>query len=73
VPFGSLLVTRSRIYGVVKWAVMLAMFVLAFGPDALKWSWLLICCLWLIFRVEWTRASIRRKLAVEEWPRQLYL
>jgi hypothetical protein len=65
--------SRSRIYRVVKWAVMIAMFVLAFGPDALKWSWLLICCLWFIFRVEWTRASIRRKLRVEEWPRQLYL
>jgi hypothetical protein len=65
--------SRSRIYRAVKWAVMIAMFVLAFGPDTLKWSWLIICCLWPVFHVEWTRASIRRKLRVEEWPRQLYL
>jgi hypothetical protein len=64
---------RSRIYRVVTWAVMMARFALAFGPDTLKWSWLLICCLWPVFHVEWTRASIRRKLRVEEWPRQLYL
>jgi hypothetical protein len=64
---------RSRIYRVVKWAVMIGMFALAFGADTLKWSWLLICCLWPVFQVEWTRASIRRKLQVEEWPRQLYL
>jgi hypothetical protein len=65
--------SRSRIYRAVKWAVMLAMFALAFGPDTLKWSWLMICCLWPVFQVEMTRASIRRKLRVEEWPRQLYL
>lgn len=65
--------SRSRIYRVVKWAVMFAMFALAFGPNTLKWSWLLISCLWPFFWVERTRASIRRKLRVEEWPRQLYL
>jgi hypothetical protein len=52
---------------------MLAMFALAFGPDTLKWSWLLICCLWPVFQVEWTRASTRRKLRAGQWPRQLYL
>jgi hypothetical protein len=65
--------SRSRIYRVVKWLAMIAMFALAFGPDTLKWSWLLICCLWPVYRVEATRASIRRKLRVEQWPRQLYL
>jgi hypothetical protein len=65
--------SRSRIYRVVKWVAMLAMFALAFGPDTLKWSWLLVCCLWPVFTVEWTRASIRRKLQVADWPKQLYL
>ena len=36
-------------------------------------SWLLISCLWLVARIEWTRVSIRRKLPVAEWPKQLYL
>jgi hypothetical protein len=64
---------RSRFYRVVKWVAMLAMFALPFGGDAFKWSWLLISCSWPVFWVEWTRASIRRKLPVENWPRQLYL
>jgi hypothetical protein len=64
---------RSRIYRVVKWVAMIAMFALPFGSDALKWSWLLISCSWPVFWVEWTRASIRRKLPVANWPRQLYL
>jgi hypothetical protein len=65
--------SRSRVYRVAKWLVMIAVLALAFGPDALKWSWLLISCFWLFFRVEWTRASIRRKMRVAEWPKQLYL
>ena len=64
---------RGRVFRSVKWVVMLAVFGLAFGPDLLKWSWLLVSCLWPVFWVEWTRISIRRKLPVAEWPRQLYL
>jgi hypothetical protein len=64
---------RSRIYRIVKWLVMIVMFVLAFGADTPKYSWLLISCLWPVFWVEWTRASIRRKLRVADWPKQLYL
>ena len=65
--------SRSRIYRYVKWVVLAAMPTLAFGHDALKFSWLLIACLWPVFWVEWTRFSIRRKLPVAEWPRHLYL
>jgi len=65
--------SRSRIYRVVKWLAIVAMLALAFGSDALKWSWLLISCLWVIFQIERTRASIRRKLQVADWPKQLYL
>jgi hypothetical protein len=64
---------RGRVFRVVKWVVLIGMLGLAFGPDALKWSWLLISCLWLVARIEWTRVSIRRKLPVAEWPKQLYL
>jgi hypothetical protein len=65
--------SRARIYRAVKWVGMISMFALAFGSDTLQWSWLLICCLWPVFQVEWTRASIRRKLQVADWPKQLYL
>jgi len=64
---------RARIFRCVKWVVLPAMLVLAFGPDSLKYSWLLASCLWTLVWTEWTRASIRRKLRVEDWPRHLYL
>jgi len=65
--------SRSRIFRGVKWVVLTGMLVLAFGPDALKFSWLLIASLWPMFWVEWTRISIRRKLPVSRWPKHLYL
>jgi hypothetical protein len=65
--------SRSRIYRAVKGLAIIAMLTLVFGSDALKWSWLLISCLWPIFWIERTRASIRRKLQVADWPKQLYL
>jgi hypothetical protein len=46
---------------------------LAFGPSALKMWWLLMSCLWPVVWIEWARISIRRKLPVAEWPKQLYL
>ena len=64
---------RSRVFRLVKWGAMSGALILLFGPDALKWSWLLISCLWPLAWTEWTRASIRRKLPIAEWPRQLYL
>lgn len=64
---------RGRVYRSVKWVVVTGMLLLAFGPDALKWSWLLISCLWPMAWIEWRRASIRRKLPVAKWPKQLYL
>jgi hypothetical protein len=64
---------RGRLFRVVKWVLLLGMFGLAFGPDPLKWSWLLFSCLWPLGWIEWTRVSIRRKLPVAEWPRHLYL
>jgi hypothetical protein len=65
--------SRGRAFRGVKWVVLLAMLLLAFGPGTLKWSWLLFSCLWPMFWIERTRVSIRRKLPVAEWPKQLYL
>jgi hypothetical protein len=65
--------SRGRIFRYVKWVMMTGALVLLFGADALKWSWLLISCLWPLAWTEWTRASIRRKLPVAAWPRHLYL
>ena len=64
---------RGRVFRYGKWVAMTLAFVLLLGPEALKWSWLLISCIWLIGRTEWTRASIRRKLPASAWPRHLYL
>ncbi|HEX4134760.1 MAG TPA: hypothetical protein VHY84_09145 [Bryobacteraceae bacterium] len=65
--------SRSRVFRGVKWVAMMCALVLAFGPDALKYFWLLTACVWQFAWVEWTRNSIRRKLPVSRWPRQLYL
>ncbi len=65
--------SRSRVLRVVKYAVLFGMLVLPFGTDALRWSWLEFSCLWPIAWIEWTRMSIRRKLPVAEWPKNLYL
>jgi hypothetical protein len=65
--------SRSRIVRYVKWVVLTGLPVLAFWPDALKFSWLLIASLWPVAWVEWTRISIRRKLPVAQWPKHLYL
>jgi hypothetical protein len=64
---------RSRVFRYIKWALLLATIVFAFGPDSVKFSWLMYSCLWPVGWIEWTRMSIRRKLPVERWPKQLYL
>ncbi|HEX7159031.1 MAG TPA: hypothetical protein VF214_08465 [Edaphobacter sp.] len=65
--------SRSRVFRCVKWLAFIAIFILIFGPDTLKMSWLLISCLWPVTWVELKRVSIRRKLPVARWPKQLYL
>jgi hypothetical protein len=64
---------RGRVFRLVKWAAIIGILGLALGPDTLQWSWLMFSCLWPLFWIEWTRASIRRKLPIEKWPRALYL
>jgi hypothetical protein len=59
---------RGRVFRFVRWVVLMSTLVFAF-----QWSWLLIACLWPLGWVECTRISIRRKLPVTQWPKQLYL
>jgi hypothetical protein len=63
----------GRIFRLVKWVAITGALALIFGSDALKWSWLLLSCLWPMVWTEWTRASIRRKLPIAAWPKHLYL
>jgi hypothetical protein len=60
---------RGRILRVVKWAALLAMLSML----GFQWSWLFISCLSWMGWMEWTRVSIRRKMPVQQWPKQLYL
>jgi len=64
---------RGRVFRALKWTAVTVAVALVFGPELLKWSWLLISCLWPMVLSEWTRASIRRKLPASAWPRHLYL
>ena len=64
---------RGRVFRGVRLTLLLAIWVLAFGPNALQWSWLLFSCLWPLMWIEMRRESIRRKLPVAQWPRHLYL
>ena len=63
----------GRFFRVVKWVALVGAVALIYGPETIKWSWLLISCLWPLALSEWRRASIRRKLPVTSWPRHLYL
>jgi hypothetical protein len=64
---------RGRIVRGVRWALLVCAMALLFGKDASHWSWLLASCFWPMIWTEWRRISIRRKLPVAEWPKQLYL
>jgi hypothetical protein len=64
---------RGLVYRCAKWVAMIVAVELLFGPNAMKWSWMLVGCMWPSLWSEWTRASIRRKLPVKAWPRHLYL
>jgi hypothetical protein len=65
--------SRGRVYRVVKWALLVGAICLVYGQGTVKYSWLWASCLWIPIWTEWTRVSIRRKLPVAEWPKQLYL
>lgn len=60
---------RARAYRAIKWTALLGLLGVAFGPTSV----MLFACLWPIYWIESTRESIRRKLPVQQWPKQLYL
>ena len=64
---------RARVFRGVRWAWLAAVVLLAAWPDLLKQSWMLVAVGWPIVWVEWTLFSVRRKLAIADWPRPLYL
>jgi hypothetical protein len=64
---------RGRIYRGVRWAVLIAVMALAMGRMTPQESWLPLSCLWVVAWIEVTRNSMRRKLPVSQWPKQLYL
>ena len=64
---------RARVFRGVRWAWLAAILLLASWPDFHKQSWMLIPVAWPIVWVEWTLFSVRRKLAIADWPRPLYL
>jgi len=63
---------RGRVFRCAKWIVMIGAMVLLLGPNAVMRPWLLISWVLPLAWIEWTRASIRRKLPVKAWPRHLY-
>jgi hypothetical protein len=63
---------RARVYRGVRWAWLAAVVSFAVWPDPFKESWLLVAVAWPIVWIEWTLFSVRRKLAVAQWPRPLY-
>jgi hypothetical protein len=64
---------RARVFRCLKWLVLLSALGFVYGPNTLKWSWLLFSCLGPLLWAEWTRFSIRRKLPIAQWSRHLYL
>ena len=64
---------RARVFRRLKYVLLAVTFALVFGTHALDWSWLLACSVWPLFWIEWTRASIRRKIPQARWPKHLYL
>jgi hypothetical protein len=59
---------RGRWFRTMKWIIMTVALVFT-----IQWGWLLFSCLWPIAWIEWKRSTIRRKLPVSQWPKELYL
>ncbi len=67
---------RGRIFRYVKWAWLIAIVALVSWQDFPKnigMFTLFTPCGWLIAWIEGMHISLRRKLPVAEWPKQLYL
>lgn len=60
---------RGRIFRMFRWLWLAAILALTMKGS---W-WMLISCAWPLLWVEWRLSSLRRKLPVSQWPKQLYL
>lgn len=65
--------SRSRIVRFLKWAVLIALPILALGADGVRYLWLFAAVLGPAATMEFQRMSIRRKLPISQWPKHLYL
>ena len=65
--------SRGPIFRIVKWVAQILSLMLAFGPGGLAIYWLVALCVCQLIWSEYIRRSIRRKLPVIHWPRQLYV
>jgi hypothetical protein len=64
---------RSRIYRGLKWTALAGVFLAIVGWLGWRDSWVCMGGLWICVWTEWTRFSIRRKLPIDRWPKQLHL
>ena len=64
---------RARVFRWVKWVAIIMSTAAAFGSSASNWAGALAISFSGIVWIEWTRRSIRRKLPVAEWPKELFL
>jgi hypothetical protein len=64
---------RGRIFRYVKWVWLIAVLALVSWQDFPKNLWLFVPCAWFLAWIEGMHISLRRKLPVAEWPKQLYL
>jgi hypothetical protein len=65
--------SRARIFRWVKWTAIIVTTALAFGSNAADWFGAIAICASGVAWIEWTRHSIRRKLPVAKWPKELFL
>jgi hypothetical protein len=64
---------RARVFRWAKWPVIVTAAALALGSNTFDWAGAFAICFGAFFWTEWAKASIRRKLPAEKWPRQVYL
>lgn len=65
--------SRGRVVRVFRWAWLATVLFLVTWPNPMRQSWLFPGFAWLLIWLEYRRFSLRRKLPVAEWPKQLYL
>ena len=65
--------SRGLAFRALRWLVHAVTLLLVFGPGGVRMPWLIVLVLASLLWTEWKRASIRRKLSPEQWPKPLFL